>query len=538
MTPTHGKWIGVVNRETRNQLKSTQTKTNHHSGEEIAGQEYPRLAKDDWPKVVPLSETVLPGLPTRQIFRGPLGDMIEEVSEATETPPELAMTFGLAAVATPTAKRFSVLVKDDYYEQLNIWTLCALPSGSRKSEVRKKMTNPLFDWEMKSVADAQAKIQRAESEAETIKCRVARLNKEASELSGGAFEVKKDEIAQLNASIQPKPALPRLIVEDITPEHLGTMLSEQGERIALISDEGGIFKLIGGRYNNGISNPDLFLKAFTGSSARVDRGSRPPVCLHHPALTMAISPQPGILRGAAKHDGFRDCGLLGRFLYMVPRSNLGERTGDTAPCSEPTKRGYAELLNNLLNIPADHNNCPRVLTLSDQAQYLWRQFERDVEAELKPDGRFGYMTDWAGKLPGLVARISGLLHCAEYVSSASYNLTIDGDTMSRAVMLGEIAIEHAIAAFEMMAADPAMEAAKALWPVIKAGRMDEFRETEAWHPLRGRKDFPMEVARPGFAVLVAHGYIREKTNPSRKSNVGRPPSPTYVVNPALMEDWF
>ena len=106
--------------------------------------------------------------------------------------------------------------------------------------------------------------------------------------------------------------------------------------MAIISDEGGIFDILAGRYNNGVPNLDLFLQSHAGAAVRVDRGSRPSVMMDEPALTLILSPQPDVLQGLASKPGFRGRGLLARFLFMLPVSKIGYRSGNTKPVPETT----------------------------------------------------------------------------------------------------------------------------------------------------------------------------------------------------------
>ena len=70
-----------------------------------------------------------------------------------------------------------------------------------------------------------------------------------------------------------------------------------------------------------------------------DRGSRPPVFLKSPRLSIGLSPQPDVLRGLAAKPGFRGRGLLGRFLYLLPPSPLGFR-----PRINPVPEGVRDAL--------------------------------------------------------------------------------------------------------------------------------------------------------------------------------------------------
>src|SRR5258708_4405004 len=124
--------------------------------------------------------------------------------------------------------------------------------------------------------------------------------------------------------------------------------------------------------------------------------------MQRPALTMAISPQPEVLRGLAGNRAFRGRGLLARILYLLPPSNLGYRTGDTQPLCESVGQEYANNIRALLNVdPARHNGepAPHVIRLSPDAMSEWREFFQVVERDMREGGRFEHITDWAGKLP-------------------------------------------------------------------------------------------------------------------------------------------
>lgn len=62
---------------------------------------------------------------------------------------------------------------------------------------------------------------------------------------------------------------PRLWTGDVTPERLQNMVAEQDERMAVISDEGGIFEVMAGLYNNGHANIDVLLQGHIKTTLNV-----------------------------------------------------------------------------------------------------------------------------------------------------------------------------------------------------------------------------------------------------------------------------
>ena len=494
-----------------------------------------------FPNPIPLDAPRAPELPAG-IFTHWLGEMIDAVAESVEVPPELPATFALAAVSTVCQRRFSVRVSQNYFEPVNVWLICAMASGNRKTESMKRMILPLAQFEQQQAAELLPVIEKTKSERKTAEARISKLRADAVKAKPGEFERLSAELAEIEAALPEIQSIPQLFTQDVTPEHTGTMLADNGQRLSLISDEGGIVDIMAGRYSNGIPNLDVYLQSHAGSFVRVNRGSRPPVNLTHPALTIAISPQPDVLRGLTSHKGFRGRGLLARFAYTVPPSKLGYRTNRTVPIPDEVARRYQEGIFALAATqPIEDNGkeLPHVLTLSPDAYEVWQSFWNEIETMMRPDGRLEHLTDWGGKLPGMVARVAGLLHCVAYTSCATTTREIESGTMERAIRFGRYLIEHAMVAFSLMGANPAMEAARDLWRIIEKNRQSTFSVRDAWNPLRSTYKTVAD-AEPGFDILIDHGYIAEPhqvaemESPRRK---GRPPSRVFNVNPKLMENW-
>lgn len=266
---------------------------------------------------------------------------IEEVSRSTETPVELASLLFLSVVATAAQKKYEIELKKSYREPVNIWVLPALPPGSRKSSVYSEITSPLRQWEEQQknllgtvVASKASKQKTLEAKIKHFRNLAARTKDESS------FDEIQDQILILEKELENLPILPQLWTSDITPEHLGTLMSQNGEAMAILNDEGGVFDILAGLYSNGRTNLDLFLKSWSGTPARVGRQSKPPVFLNKPLLTIGLTVQPHVIKNACKNKNFRDRGLLGRFLFVMPKSNIGYRTLEENPMDETVKINY------------------------------------------------------------------------------------------------------------------------------------------------------------------------------------------------------
>jgi hypothetical protein len=331
------------------------------------------------------------------------------------------------------------------------------------------------------------------------------------------------------------PAYPRLIADDCSPERLGTLLRDQGGRMAVLSPEGDVFDLMAGRYSsNNSPNFGVYLKGHAGDDLRVDRVGRPSEFVKKPALTIGLAVQPDVLRGLIDKPGFRGRGLLGRFFYSLPVSLLGRRNTKAKPVPETVRSKYDDKVKKLASLPDerdDHGNLqPQSLELSSAGDLRMQTFEAWIEPQLAEFGELGSITDWAGKLAGAVARIAGILHMAEHADSKEpWRDQISKETIDRAISIGEYLVPHAHAAFAEMGADPGIEDAKHVLRWITHAGKQRFTKRDAFEGTKGR--FKRVTAlEPALQLLGEHGYIRGQSG-DPKDGPGRKPSPVYDVNP-------
>jgi hypothetical protein len=489
---------------------------------------------------VPLGDLAVPPLPPG-VFTGWLGAMIDAVAAKTETPPDAAALFALGTISCAVQGCFTVRPEPGYFEPLSSYSLLVMESGNRKTAVQGEMAGPLVRWEQQRAAELEPQAKRLESERKTVEARLKRMREAAAkERSEPRFAELSRQVAELEAALPQVPKAPRLFSEDVTAEHLGSMLADNNERLAILSDEGGIFDLMAGRYSNGVPNIEIYLKGHSGSAVRVDRGTRTPVVLAHPTLTICCSPQPDVLRSLTKVKGFRGRGLLARFWYAIPRSRIGYRQlrqrAVPAGVAEAYERNIHHLLAGAPQAEEQGGTGPRVLRFSAAAWGLWKDVQRSAETMMRPAGKLAEIKDWGSKFPGAVARIAGLLHCAQHAQDLADRLEVGEETMARAAALGWYFVDHALAAFDVMGADDALDGAKRLWGVIEGNRAERFTARDAWHPLRNSAALrTVEQAEPAFRVLLDHGYLYEP--PAQPQ--GRPgrPSRFFLVNPHIVAGW-
>ncbi|WP_326671251.1 YfjI family protein [Streptomyces sp. NBC_01257] len=473
----------------------------------------------------------LPEFPVRTLPAW-LGDMVADVAEETQTPPDLAGCLALGVLATAAGGRATVCVRGHWREPVNLYTAVALPPGNRKSAVFALMTGPLLAVEKTLVELSGPQRAEAETTARLAKAAADKAAQKAASAEPGLRDQLTAEAVHLaqQADELTVPAKPQLVADDVTPESLATLLAEQGGRISVMSAEGEIFDIIAGRYS-GAPNMGVFLKGHAGDMARVNRQGRDPQHIEHPAVTMALAIQPEVLDSIGRVKGADGRGLLARFLYAKPPSLVGRRNLTPDLITEETTASYARQLGGLTLALADWTD-PAVLTLTPEADTVMLAYQRVTESRLGKGGSLAPIVKWASKRDGAVARIAGLLHLAAHPDNG-WALPIEAATMAAATELGDYFTAHALEVFDDMGSDPAQETAHQLLTHIREQRLEGFTKRELFRGL-SRGDFPaMTDLDPALTLLEEHGWVRQQPLPPRTGRGGRPPSPRYDTHPTL-----
>jgi hypothetical protein len=492
------------------------------------------LSDNDYPEPISLELPKLPELPPN-ILPSWFGEMIEAVAASTETPRELALMVGLAVLAICLQKKFVVEPESGYFEQLCIWMINILDVANRKSSVVRTMTQPLVDWEAQKAEELTPQIRKAKSLQLTLEKKISFLRKQAAETTGIEFEQLQNEVDKLENNMPKKPNIPRVWVQDVTPEKIGLLLADNDERMAVISAEGGLIDILAGRYNNNIPNLDIFLQSYSGDPVRVDRMGRDPIFMNNPALSMSLSVQPDVLCSLNKRE-FKGRGFLQRCLFAMPKSMIGHRKLEPKPIPNEIRQKYQRSINALLNL--DQGNEPSTLKFSVDAYKEWKEFALFLERESVEGGRFENAKDLAGKMAGAAARLAGLLHGISFADNAaiSNSYIIDLKTMQTALAILAVFIEHSLAVFYLMGFDHKLNDAIKVWGWIKSNKLKQFTARDCFNSLRGNSSFKhMDAMKVALDVLVERYYIFPKNYNIAKA--GRPRSQSFIVNPKLAEGW-
>lgn len=487
----------------------------------------PAIEPPAWPDPILPGQVHTPPIPC-DVLPDWMRDMAQAVAASTQTPPALAVMSGLAVLATVLQRRFEVAPHgDDYTEPLSIWTLTASPSGTRKSAVLNAMLGPLVRWEKLQRDRMRGDIAKVNARRAVAKKRIEKLQQDAAKAKDATErEALTNEIQLEEVGMPDELRAPRLFSGDTTAERLQAMLVEHGERMAVHSDEAGIFLIMAGIYNGGAANIDVFLQGHAGSPMRVDRAGRS-AHVDKPALSFGLMLQPGVMAEVASSRRFRDSGLLARFLYAMPDSNVGQRDVRlNIPVPPAIKERYEAGLFKLLENLDPQATAPIVLTMTDPSREAWLVLADEIEHQQGDGGKYESISDWTSKLPGAVARIACLIELAEVGVLA---FEVSSCAMDRAVRLARLLIPHAQAAFGLLGTDATDIDAVAVLKWIQANDLPDFTRRAAQKAQEGRFR-SIERLNKALERLEHQDVLRE----FKRHNKGAPPTTAYRVNPKVL----
>ena len=463
---------------------------------------------------------------------------VEAVAEATQTPSAMAGSLFLAVAGAAVAGRVEIQGRPGWTEGLNIYTAVAMDPGSRKSQVMADMTKPLADYEKSQSERLVSEVAASESEWRRMKKRLDGLeNKYANAASDEQRDRLKDEANRLakELSAYEVKRLPRILAQDVTAERTATLMADNDGRIAIFSAEGELFQIIAGRYSGGSPNMEVYLKGHAGDLMRVDRQNKEskPVFIERPALTIGLCVQPDVLRELPSVKGLQGRGLLARFLWVVPPSNIGRRKTKTDPVTLKVAADYSSGIRRLLELQAntDQNGkaIPWTITLDADASTALDALLEAVEKSLGNPDEMGAYKEWGSKFVGAVLRIAGILHCCKKPGVIGALLEpLAKETLMQAMEIGDFYHAHAKAAFGLMGTDSTVDQAEYILEWLKKHDYSRIRKSELQQGLRGRFPRAAMLDEP-LALLTEYGWLRQTAEESTGTHK---PTTWFEINPA------
>lgn len=497
----------------------------------IKPDEYKQKEEIKWDSIIPLNERPLLPFPI-EVFPDAIKNYCLAVSEATQTPIDMAGVIALSVLALSMQRKYQIAGKADWDEPLNLYAMVVAEPSERKSAVINQMIKVVHAFEM-NYNEAHS-LEREKSELE-YQALITKRNKLSKDVEKG--KAQSSELDDVITKINGFKKLHKLVLtaDDVTPEVLANKLKEQDECLSIISSEGGIFDVLSGAYSK-VVNIDILLKAYSGDYVRVDRIGRESISLKKPKLTILLMVQPKVLENILSNSIFSGRGLNARFLYSIPKSMVGSRHLTTEEIGSDVKQDFYSLINSILNEDATFID---TISLTDEAYKELEAYHDKFEIRLKTDLKD--IGAWAGKLVGNVLRISGLLTRAFGIKYDPFldNETPDNDgnyivqkkTMMDAIKLGNYFLDHALYAFDMLGLDSNKKNAKRIVDALlkQEPKHDSITARDVMRMCRYFKT--KDECLPAISLLCDYGYLKEIEN--NQTNIGRPKGTAYLVNPAI-----
>lgn len=490
----------------------------------VAAETAQKAATTEWPDPEPLGLNLTKRQPFPTAALPPaFRDMVRAVAGNKQVPEDHPALLGLAAAATLAAPRAQIQRQPGWTEPLTLYTTVGLGSANLKTPAQTDVVRALYRIE----DEVQARWR------EDIESRIDELDVQRGEasLKGRAANAVEDQIAELRKARPPRV----LFYPDTTVEALAEVMSTNGGCASIIDSEGEFFAALAGRYNGKVPNLGLALKAYDGDRYGVDRIGRYQEPMRRAVLALGLAVQPDVLEAAARDRTMRERGLLGRFLFALPESLLGWRDEDDAtPYDRAAMDRWEQALRHVAALPVGDPNADEfpTLALSPEALDLHKQFRRDIEPTLRPDGELGDMPGWGGKHPGRVLRIAGLLHLLHGHGPAE---EVTGKAMESAIRIGWWAIPHAVAVFGMDDNTPAGDDEKCLgllrWARDKGERELTTRRVSRGHRVGWVKDGKVAAIEDVLERLADTGWLR----PVEKVDGANRRSTAWLVWPGVFD---
>lgn len=455
-----------------------------------------RICVDLWGETreppVPLTSLQAPPEFPLDCFHETIGAFVDEVAGVMEVSVDLPAILALGAIAIGAAKKWTVQANRTWKEPLNLYLTVGLPSGEVKS--------PTFNAVLAPVKQYDIELRKA-------------------------WQKECDSIAQENQGKPKKeqrqyPVEPRVYSDDVTPESLASLMATQGERMAVLSEEGTLFGHLCGMYSKTPNNA-IFLKGHDGGTYSVDRrDTTKKAFLKYPSITSLIATQPDVLEALGARPELRGQGMLARFLYGLPRSRVGEKMFAMTGLDPVLQETYNRVISRLLLTrplswpqvaPLSKEahfelGAPQALLLDADALEMFRDYCVHLDRLSAPDQPLASIRDWASKLRGATLRIAGLLHVVDCLaeSQAPESYTISLSTMDRAGRIAEYFLEHAKRVFCLIGRDEAEKDATAVLDWLKRTAVRQFTRRQAQRESTCRHGGRLESA---TKLLEKNGWI-------------------------------
>jgi len=450
-------------------------------------------------------------------------EFIRAAADTVQAPVDMIGSIVLGMLEIACRGRYPIQLPNGHIENPCLYIIQIAPPSERKSGAIKVCAEPLLEFESEYNKTNGGSVNNSRSERKLLQGRIASAEQQAIKAVDATKRHEAiSELQQLNNELSEFEDVEplRLSGADVTPEKLGVLLKSQKGVFALVSAEGGtLFENIN-RYSDK-GGLEIYLNGYSGDRTCYDRKNSDSIVIDKPTLNIIAPCQPYVVTDLFSDKQKVGRGLPSRFLYVICPTRVGSRTATANPLDKRIADNYRNLCRNILSCESEGT-----LTYDAGGFKVYSSFFDEIEPHLTPDtGELSNLADWAGKLPGQMTRLAGLLHCISAFEQGTdpLNEPINADEARAAVELARYFLAHAKAVYTEQAEPIATRNARYLWGRIKS--IKSISKRELIRKTQGKQSFSLDDS---LSVLVDRGYIRIEHSSTGKA--GRP-SETIFINP-------
>lgn len=460
-------------------------------------------------------------------FPGELGEFVRATAASLEVPAAMVGTGVLGVLAVSLQRKVCLRIKpgeQGWREHLCLYTYMIAKPSERKSATISAVTRPIYKYEEAVNEKLKPEISDYKKKKDFMERKIKRLEGKACNDEIDYTEVQKVQREMESLKVVRKL---RLHTSDVTPERLAELLAEQGERMAIISAEGGNIGNMLGRYSSNPNN-EIYQKAFCGDPSNVDRVGKESIDLKEPTLSMVMAIQPYLAVRMETDEELKSCGFTDRALYTMPDSLVGTRDARNAPdMPDYLIAWYDSLIQSFLSW--DTGGEILEAEMDEKAKIFfydcWKEYEVGQRRELE------WVEGFAGKLSGVQGRIATLLHFAKHGREAM-DLPISRATVAAAKDLSDYYLAENQRVQHMAFGDEGIKRIEYVMRRIRESGEAYLKRSEIQTLCRGAIKRSNQLDAPLEALTKNNWLVAVK--PPYKGK-GRPPEMVYVVNPALSQ---
>lgn len=483
-------------------------------------------------KRIELVQDQLPDFPL-DCLPDELRKFAEQVSVCKQAPVDAVGVSLLSMISLAEGGRFKVDpgVKAVYQKGINLYTMTVMESGTGKSEIMNVLKKPVEDFQRDYNKKYKEQIEMDANWQNVLRDRVEKTKKQC--VNGKAEYSDLEKVQKEFSTFKPVKNL-RCMTDNVTSEALENLLAENNGVMSVVSTEGGVIDIMGGRYSkDGSSNIDVYLHGYSNESLDKDRAGQGHVHVDNLYLTVNFSIQPTVLKDFMRKD-FIEKGMTSRFIYSIPKE-VDERCLGNSPDIDPlVLANYENKIRDIMSIKRNEHELYELCFSKEAEQLMVAYNDQNIQKRIKED--LACIKRVARRVIGQTIRLAGILHLMEHGSGAVEKREISAETVKKAIRLTDYFLEHTKAAHKTVEDSEEVQNLKYVWEKCRALKKPVVPHDVLRESCRGRLR-TNEEQRPYIGGLIERGYLRElPADKKEKGKDGRPRAVRYGINPLLYDE--